>query len=231
MAGRHPTACEDPEKRLAILEQAIRTFAETGFRGTDVQVIADRAGVGKGTVYRYFQNKNELFWATTLQVFLRLEQYIFAAMEGVEDPIAKLRASALAYALFFQENPHYLELFVQDRAEFRDCGPESHREHHRKLGDKISEIVQQGIESGQLRPVDPAHVTMAIGCLIYGTVVLGSHLSHLDSRPIPQMVEYAIDIFLRGLALSPPNRAGEKHHERNLAGRRNGRTRCRSAPA
>ena len=96
MASRNATACEDPEKRLAILEQAIRTFAELGFRGTDVQVIADRAGVGKGTVYRYFQNKNELFWATTFEVFLRLEQYLSAAMEDVEDPIAKLRAAAIA---------------------------------------------------------------------------------------------------------------------------------------
>ena len=92
---------------------------------------------------------------------------------------------------------------MQDRAEFRDCGPESHREHHRKLGDKIGKIVQQGIETGQLCPADPADVTLAIGCLLYGTVVLGSHLSHLNSRPVPQMVEHAIDVFLRGLRAEP----------------------------
>ena len=68
MTSRNGSCSEDPGKRQAILEQAIRTFAELGFRGADVQVIADRAGVGKGTVYRYFHSKEDLFWATTYEV-------------------------------------------------------------------------------------------------------------------------------------------------------------------
>ena len=65
-----------------------------GFRGTDVQVIADRAGVGKGTVYRYFRNKEDLFWAATYEVLMRLERHLEAAMEGVEGAAAKLRAAS-----------------------------------------------------------------------------------------------------------------------------------------
>ena len=151
--GRNDSSSEDPEKRQAILDEAIRSFAELGFRRADVQVIADRAGVGKGTVYRYFRSKEDLFWATTLEVLLRLDQHVFAALEGVEGACAKLRAAAIAHAAFFETNPQYLELIVQDRAEFRGSGPESHREQHEKMLQRMSVVLHQGIESGELRPV------------------------------------------------------------------------------
>jgi AcrR family transcriptional regulator len=196
MSSRNGSAAEDPEKRQAILEQAIQTFAEFGFRGADVQVIADRAGVGKGTVYRYFHNKDELFWATTFEVLLRLEQQIFGAMEGVDGACARIRASSIAYAQFFETNPQYLEVFVQERAEFRGTGPESHREYHQKLIRRFETILQQGIESGELRPLDTQLATLTLGNLLYGVVVLGNHLAPLSAV---QMAEYSIDLFLQGI--------------------------------
>ena len=196
MTAPNGTSAEDPGKRLAILEQAIRTFAEFGFRGTDVQVIADRAGVGKGTVYRYFHNKEDLFWATTFEVMLRLERHLFGAMEGVEGACARIRASAIAYAKFFEANPSYLEMFVQDRAEFRGTGPESHREYHQKLIRRFEHILQQGIEAGELRPLDTHTTTHTLGSLLYGIVVLGGHLTPLSAV---EMAEHSIDIFLQGI--------------------------------
>jgi AcrR family transcriptional regulator len=197
MATRNGDRSEDPGKRQAILDQAIRTFAELGFRGTDVQVIADRAGVGKGTIYRYFRSKQDLFWATTYEVLQRMERHMFQAMEGVEDARAKLRAAAVGYARFFLANPEYLQLFLQDLAEFRGSGPESHRQHHEKLIGRMGEILQQGIDAGRLRPVDLRQTTIGLGSLLFGATVLGSHLKAV---PVVEMTEYAVDIFLRGIA-------------------------------
>ncbi len=196
MADNNGNNWTDPDKRRAILDQAIRTFAELGFRGTDVQVIADRAGVGKGTVYRYFHKKEDLFWAATFEVLLRLEQHLFDAADVAETACGKIRAAGIAYARFFESNPQYLEMFVQDRAEFRGTGPESHREHHQKLIHRFGKILQQGIESGELLPMDTEQTTHALGSLLYGTVVLGCHL---NAAPSVEMAEYGIDVFLRGL--------------------------------
>jgi AcrR family transcriptional regulator len=201
MALRNGSASEDPDKHQAILDQAIRTFAELGFRGTDVQVIADRAGVGKGTVYRYFHSKEELFWAATFEVLTRLEQVLFGAVADVEGAGTKIRASAVAYAKFFESNPQYLEMFVQERAEFRGTGPESHREHHQKMVRRFGEVLMQGIEAGELRPVDTERVTLTLGSLLYGTVVLGCHLT--PASPM-EMADFGIEIFLRGLRADVP---------------------------
>jgi AcrR family transcriptional regulator len=196
MICKNGNSAEDPGKRQAILEQAIRTFAECGFRGADVQVIADGAGVGKGTVYRYFRSKEDLFWAATFEVMHRLEQFLFQALENVEDAIAKIRASAIAYAQFFEVNPHCLELFIQERAEFRGTGPESHREYHQSLIRRFEDILRQGIASGELQPVDTYKTILTLGNLLYGIVVLGSHLTPLSAT---EMAEHSIDIFLQGI--------------------------------
>jgi AcrR family transcriptional regulator len=199
MTTRNGTSSEDPEKRQAILDQAIRTFAEFGFRGTEVQVIADRAAVGKGTVYRYFGSKEDLFWAATFEVLLRLEQHIFASMEGVDGAAAKIRACSIAYASFFQMNPQYLEVFVQERAEFRGKGPESHREYHQKMVRRFEAVLQQGIDGGELREIDTQQTTHALGSLLYGIAVMGCRLTTLSPS---EMAEYSIDIFLRGIRAS-----------------------------
>ena len=61
-----------PDKRSTILTAALELFVERGYHGTAVPSVAERANVGAGTIYRYFQNKeglvNELFreWKSAL---------------------------------------------------------------------------------------------------------------------------------------------------------------------
>src|SRR5678809_1569510 len=58
-------------KREAIVDAALELFVERGFFGTAVPEIADRAGVGAGTIYRYFESKealvNEIYREQKLQ--------------------------------------------------------------------------------------------------------------------------------------------------------------------
>jgi AcrR family transcriptional regulator len=51
---------ERPDKEEAILQAALELFAERGFHGTAVPLVAERAGVGAGTIYRYFESKEVL---------------------------------------------------------------------------------------------------------------------------------------------------------------------------
>lgn len=197
----------DPEaKREVILQQAIEVFADQGFRNADVQVIADRAGVGKGTVYRYFGSKEDLFWATSLWIIGRLRQYLTDAMLDKDEPIQKLRAAAIAYARFYEIHPKYLEVFVQDRAEFRGTVPESHLEEHESMIAYFSQILQQAIEAGQLRPVDVRKTIFALGSMLFGTVTFGCH--YCKEYSMIQMAEFAIDNFLDGFRATPA-RQGE----------------------
>src|SRR5262245_37795229 len=58
--------CE--RRREEILARAIELFARDGYADLDLQILADDVGVGKGTLYRYFGSKQELFLAAADRV-------------------------------------------------------------------------------------------------------------------------------------------------------------------
>jgi len=64
------------DKRDAILDAALALFAERGFYGTAVPLVAERAKVGAGTIYRYFPSKEALVNA----LYQRHKQALGAAM-------------------------------------------------------------------------------------------------------------------------------------------------------
>jgi AcrR family transcriptional regulator len=188
---------ETSEKGEVILEQAIRTFAELGYRVTDVQVIADRAGVGKGTVYRHFGAKEDLFWTAAFEVFKRMRHVLLEAEKAASGAAAKLRAACLAYGRFFDQHPEYLEVFVQDRAEFRGTGPEAYKHDHKQLLQRFLNVVEGGIDAGEFRPVEPRTTMIALSGLLYGATVQACYLSH--GIPMQEIIEHGVDVFLAGM--------------------------------
>lgn len=212
----HAPPPEPSEKAEAILEQAIRTFAGLGFRATDVQVIADRAGVGKGTVYRHFGTKEDLFWTAAFEVFKRLRHTLVEAEQSATGAVAKLRAACLAYGRFFDRNPEYLEVFVQDRAEFRGTGPEAYKHDHRQLLEHFLGIVQRGIDAGELRPIDPRKTMVALSGLLYGATVQDCFLS--QGTAMQEVIEHGVDVFLAGLDPQLPGSGASPQSQPNSEG-------------
>ncbi len=67
-----------PNKRERILEAALELFTERGFHGTAMPLVAERAGVGAGTIYRYFESKEALVNVLFQKWHLRLDEFVFA---------------------------------------------------------------------------------------------------------------------------------------------------------
>ncbi len=102
------------DKREEIVRAALELIAEHGFHGAPMAMIAERAGVGAGTIYRYFENKDVLI----AELYRELENRLYpAVMEGYawERPVRE-RFIHLGKALlrYFIENPidfRYIEQF------------------------------------------------------------------------------------------------------------------------
>jgi TetR/AcrR family transcriptional regulator, repressor of fatR-cypB operon len=71
------------DKRRRILDAALQTFADRGFNGTSVPEVAEAAGVGTGTLYRYFEHKEALVNEVYRDAKLRLRG---ALLDGMADP-------------------------------------------------------------------------------------------------------------------------------------------------
>jgi AcrR family transcriptional regulator len=72
------------DKRRRILDAALRTFAERGYHGTSVPEVADAAEIGVGTVYRYFETKDELVNEAYRDAKLRLRAYLLDGLPEVD---------------------------------------------------------------------------------------------------------------------------------------------------
>jgi AcrR family transcriptional regulator len=196
-----PVDIQDPLKRSAILEAATMVFAQRGFENTDVQDVADAAGVGKGTVYRYFGNKCELFRATADNGMRQLESHFLVAIDGVTDPVEMMHRGAAAYAEFFEQHPQLVEILILERAEFRGTIPDTHMVYRAKNRGIMEDALRQGIADGLFRPLDVTATTTAFANMLYGTVVCGClEGSTASLRPLS---EHAVGIFVNGILARP----------------------------
>jgi AcrR family transcriptional regulator len=153
--------------------------------------------VGKGTVYRYFGDKQELFWATVYWVLGKLDVQIAAAVATRERPLDQLMAASVAYGEFFEENSDYLEIFVLDRAEFRGRAPERRQERHEQMIGRFTEIIERGIQLGDIREMDARMAVMLMGSALYGAVVFAAYPK--VQRSIAAMAACAGENFIRGI--------------------------------
>ena len=213
VAARKRGRPRDPDlgarRKAEILAAAAAVFAEFGFATADVQVIADRLGVGKGTVYRYFPTKQHLFLAAVDRGLQELSDQIDAILaDGSLDPLDQIRSAVLAYLAFFRRRPEMAELFIQERAAFRDRHtPLYFGEKYGKC-DRDVPFVRALIAAGRLRDVSPERVLTVVGDLLYGTV-LTNHLSGRPAAPGEQ-ADAILDIVLHGILSDAERKRADK---------------------
>jgi len=183
------------ERSAEILAAAARLFALRGYRSLDVQEVADTVGVGKGTVYRCFPTKEALFLASLQFNLDELRQQVDAAAVGHSEPLEQLTAGMRAYVEFFEQRPEVVELFIQERAEFRDQQVPlyfANRDRHRQ---RWLDVFQQLARDGQLASEDVDAAFEMLGCLLYGFALSRNmHTMNLST----EQFEHMFMLFLRG---------------------------------
>lgn len=101
------------DKRNMILRAALELFAEHGFHGSPTSLLARRAGVGVGTIYRYFKDKDELIRELYHEVRKQAQAEIYADASPAR-PLRERYMSAMTRLLrFFLGNPQEFRFMEQ----------------------------------------------------------------------------------------------------------------------
>lgn len=195
--GRPPVPGLAEMRREQILAAASALFAKHGYAGTDLQGVASVLRVGKGTVYRYFGSKRALFEAAVRRVMSLMSARIEAAIEGLADPLDKLAQAIRSYLEFFHEHPEYVELLIQERAEFPERKKPTYFEHREAKVGRWHEVYRGLIRAGRIRPMAVERITDCVGDLIYGTMFANCIASR--SRNLDEQVDSIVDLVLHGL--------------------------------
>src|SRR5690349_3951240 len=140
------------EKELAILEAASRVFASRPFHEVLIDTIAADAGTGKGTIYRYFETKEDLYFATVLHVVEALARELETRARIESSATRRLEAIATLILNRFWERRYLLPFFQRDeRFPMLEVELVKRREPILRV---VQEAILAGIEQREFRGID-----------------------------------------------------------------------------
>jgi TetR/AcrR family fatty acid metabolism transcriptional regulator len=139
------------EKRVRIIDAAIRVFAEKGFHQARVTDIASQAGVADGTIYLYFRNKEDLLLTIFEEKMQEINKGLAGVLEQVECPLDRIRAFARYHFSLVQKERALAEVLqVELRLSNKFLKEYRPKPLWQYLG-AFASILREGQESGMVR--------------------------------------------------------------------------------
>jgi TetR/AcrR family fatty acid metabolism transcriptional regulator len=185
------------EKELAILEAASRVFASRPFHEVLIDTIAADAGIGKGTIYRYFETKEELYFATVLHVVEALARELETRARSETSAVKRLESIAALILNRFWERRYLLPFFQRDeRFPMLEVELVKRREPILRV---VQETILAGIEQREFRGIDAR-----IGAELFLGMVRSMNLFHNPDDRLDDLVAQLMSVFVSGTARREP---------------------------
>lgn len=167
-------AQEFRKREEEILERAQELFITNGEDKVTVEMIADAVNIGKGTIYKHFETKDEIY----LRLMIRYEEELAEMFDRLNDSESKDRAKlAKDYFSFRMKDPEKYALFdrlehkLTNRTSCPDLVSKLHEIRASNL-DQLAKVIQLKIDDGTLEDVPPYFHIFAAWALVHGAVAL-----------------------------------------------------------
>lgn len=168
---------EEPIKALArpaakerILDAALDVFSDKGFHLATVDEIAERAEVGKGTLYRYFANKEGLFNELVRLRMEDLEMQAGKVLDGHDDVLTMIAKYVRVYFEFFDRNQRLYHLIAQESLE---VGDQVQDLYFKKIMRRIPVLklkIHEATQKGLFKDIDFQTVFYGVMGFIHGVI-------------------------------------------------------------
>ena len=172
-----------------MLDAAGSLFGSQRFHEVRMEDIAAAAGVGKGTIYRYFRDKDELYLALLDRAAKQIRDGLEQAVSEVSGARAQLKAVVAAIITFFDNQPHLLDLI--QRAEVARGPDFPWRKVREEMWQRVTDIIEEGKSGGESVVQDPELVALLLLAGLRGVLRFGK-------KPRPRdLAQRIVDIFLQ----------------------------------
>jgi len=217
--GGRPRAAPAPRPRRAekkalcrarILEAARSVFFRDGFMAANLDEVAERAEVAKGTLYRYFDSKAELYVAVLTHNGRIFEEKMRETLSPDLAPPDQIRRTGRFYFEHWTRNREYFSIFwaLENQSVIGELPP-GVVEEVTKLWESclriLSDVIQRGVEEGDFMPCDAWEVANVLWTLANGIIQSEWAVARrrLRRRGLDRVFDDAIELVLRGLAIVP----------------------------
>ena len=191
-SGRKPS----PEKRVRILEAAVQLFTTRDYHEVLMEHVAEQAGVGKGTVYRYFPTKEALFLELVHLAVDRASEVIRAGINPLDPAVLRLRRAVAMTLEYFRRNEPFLAILYHDKV-FRCCKERKDLDLKRaELRGFFARLLAEGIAEGTIR----SDMEPALGAVVIMASIRGVLRNYGLQRTSDQLAEQLLAIVIEGVA-------------------------------
>jgi TetR/AcrR family transcriptional regulator len=207
---------EREQRQQDIMDAAERVFFSKGYTAATMDDVSEEAELSKGTLYLYFNTKEELYFAVTLRGFRILYDLFEKAVAENETGFQQLREIGRAYVCFFNEHPDHFRniMFFESKSlDFDKTNPwleEFERQSARIFG-KLTEAIQTGIKDGTIRAdLNPVKTPLLLWAESNGILQLVATKQDMITRHFDMEPEELIDYYFQFLTWSI---RPEGHHD------------------
>ncbi len=149
-------------KQAEIQVAAIRLFQQKGYHATSMQDIADAVGLQKGSLYHYISGKEDLLVAIIHDAIAKYNARL-AEVRAMDLPVSKRLELAVRYHLQgIAENLGMLTIFLRESYAVNEEQAALLNKESTKYNRMFEELYQEGIDSGELRNLDPKLATRTV---------------------------------------------------------------------
>lgn len=185
------------EKRIEILDAAIKVFSEAGVEGATIEGIAKKAGIGKGTVYDYFDSKNTLFLEMIRYSGKRFSEGIVPVIEQGNTMSEKIQLISQFYASFLKEHLDMFRSIMTGQTLSEDMRSRMLKEIWTTAA-AFEDMIRDGIRTNELRgDIDPEIAAATIMGGIQNYAMKKMFIDGLSPEDIDH--EGVAQVILRGL--------------------------------
>jgi AcrR family transcriptional regulator len=180
----------------ALFEAAAGIFARKGYHKATVEEIARAIGVAKGTIYYHFENKEDLYLAVIREGVSLFKQKLDGVAATKAPPPEIIAMLIEGHLLFFEQEKDFIFLFLKELFS-TSARRELLAEMLAGCLQVIRNVVEEGIQDGSLRTVDPEITTSAL----FGMIAIPAlhYLSYDRKIPMEPVQKTIGEFFFKGI--------------------------------
>jgi TetR/AcrR family transcriptional regulator len=163
------------ERRVTLVEEAIRQFGREGYKGASLDSIATAVGVRKQTLLYYFPTKDALLEECLRAAGQRLAATVAAALEGKDTYWDKGEAVINAVFDLAAEWPEF-PMFVREAARLGPGAFDPFASVIDPMRERAIAFLQEGMDAGEIRKQDPAMLLFTLYTAVVGSLTEASVL-------------------------------------------------------
>lgn len=185
---------EQERRRKEIFDASVHLILEKGFTETTMREIAKAAGVGKSTLYDYFNSKDEIivsYFENTLQIITDRAREIIQKDMGVTQKLTEIMQMHLQYLV--ENKNSFLKLSVEAQRLSMQSQQKIQTARH-IYQDMIRDLIEAGIHNGEFRSINSLLAARSIFTLLSTAI----YTSRPTGTP-EEMLENALDIYFKGV--------------------------------